>query len=435
MKIVEVKSLGLQQTYSPEMASKQHNYITASSNAIHKNSHSVAYSLVAYRCLYLKTYYPSEWWATVMSRCDRKKLTRFMEVARSENVKFGIFDPNHLTDGFVVLKNDKGEDYVSPGLLGVKGVKSKAQQYAGIGNYQNIDEFIEAKGKHKTTMERLIKLGTFTRFKGHENIKATWMWYQYQYSKDSKIRADIKELLLTRQNWNDQTIKEEIERQAKEFKLLYPKRKIPTKILNWKPKPDDSRDNILALYKDDYSIKELLEFEKEYLGYYLRSPLDMYKLNGLTIANAKKTYKNAGDDKTILFIECVVQNAYIGQTKEKKQPFARLVCTDGKATISVFCWNTELDDVVARWYKADVGVDLGDYIDALIKQHRPIEDIYNEISLIYDKYIKYITEKGVKLSVVYNQERSTYSIARMFDKNKGSQIQLLELKDDNVQPV
>jgi DNA polymerase III alpha subunit len=388
-------------------------------------SHSVAYSLVAYRCLYLKTYYPAEWWATVMTRCHRQKLTRFMEVARSENVRFGIFDPNHLTGDFTVLKDNDGSDYISPGLLGVKGVKSKATVYEGKGDFTNIDDFINAKGAHKVTMERLIKLGTFSRMEGHSNIKATWMWYLYAYTKDTKVRSEIKAQLLEVQGWDQNTIREEIERQAKEYRILYPKRnKIPTKILNWKPKPNDDRESVMKLVVNDYTLSELLAFEKDYLGYYLRSPLDMYKLSGLTISSAKKYFKNnAGAEsyKTIARIECVVQNAYIGQTKDKKSTFARLAITDGKLTASVFCWEKELDDIVAQWYHKENSIDLLFVVGKLMSEGKE-EEATQFYSDVYDSYLKYITSKGVKISVVYNEQRSTYSIA------KRTPITFLELR-------
>ena len=78
-------------------------------------------------------------------------------------------------------------------------------------------------------------------------------------------------------DWPDHLVQQERNRQIEAYKALYPKRnKIPTKIMNWKLKLDDSRDKIMALYPEDYSQAEMLWFEKEYLGYYWHSPMTIF---------------------------------------------------------------------------------------------------------------------------------------------------------------
>ena len=48
------------------MRSKYHNYLTSTNNeVIHQNSHAVGYINISYRCLWLKTHFPAEWWAAV----------------------------------------------------------------------------------------------------------------------------------------------------------------------------------------------------------------------------------------------------------------------------------------------------------------------------------------------------------------------------------
>lgn len=322
MKIVKLTSLGEMRTYSPQMAAPYHNYIL--NNKVHANSHAVAYCLIAYRCLWLKAHYPAEWWATVMSWCDTKKLDRFMNSARSEDVKFGNIDVKRLSKNFTVV-----DGVVTPGLLGIKKVgESLAAPYIDDQDqhYESIDDFIEKRGKkhepkpgvtptkpkpnstNKVIMERLIKLGAFRHI--HENARATWLWYSYFYGDmdngtikkefpelyipELNINKTIEKILLDRQ-WNEKTIEAEKMRQIAEFKAMYPKRnKIPAKIANFKPviaKAQTLRDTVMAMVKD-YTITDLLAFEKEYLGYYWHSPTERYDLNKAnSIANAKKVYK------------------------------------------------------------------------------------------------------------------------------------------------
>lgn len=380
MKIISTRSLGVKRVYSPEMAGNQHNYITQNSKAVHKNSHSVSYCLMALRCLWLKAHFAPEWWASVMSGCHRDKLIRYMGVARFEGwkpteitdlgtfksdvkVKSVIFDTlnvNNLTSDFTVTGNS-----VNQGMVGIKGIGETASAtFQGISNCSNIDEFIEAKnGKDKIVLERFIKLGAFKNIPGHHNSKALWTYYQYKYCSGKEITAlkkEIKAKLLAADGWDEEKIKAEIERQIFEYKAAYPKRlKIPPKITNWKPVVED--DSCMAVLKvlnnePDFSLSEVLRFEMEYFGYYLHSPLDLYYIGGnSSIDNAKKT-KSAK-------IEAVVTNFEFAVTKKGKQ-YGRLKISDGVQECLVMIWTNELSIQEAENLVAGAGISLNvDYDD------------------------------------------------------------------------
>lgn len=319
-------------------------------------SHCVSYILVALRALYLKSNFAPEFWATIMSDCHPDKLVKFMGIARAEGwtptevtrlgtvpipddistVAFDTLNVNNLTVNFTADGNS-----VNQGLIGIKGIgENAADQFAGELQFTDIDDFIEKKGqKSKTVLERLIKLGAFNNVPGHENSYALWQYYQYRYcsGKDiTQLRKEIRQMLLERDGWNDQTIKMEIERQTEEYFRVYPNRKkLPTKISNWKPKPNDTRENIMALFADKkFSLREILEFEKEYLGYYVHSPLDLYNINGhYTIDNAR-----AGGDAPL---EAIITQCEIATTKAGKD-YARIIISDGIQDALVLMWNTEL---------------------------------------------------------------------------------------------
>jgi len=359
MKIIACRSLGVRQTYSPEMKSSQHNYITAQSSAVHRNSHGVSYCLVAHRCLWLKAHFAPEWWASVMSDCHPDKLVRYMGVARSEEwiptditysgkrvddkttgVKFGPTNIENLTVDFTVTGN-----VVNQGLIGIKGIGDKAAAiFQGKGKYRNIDEFVQsAEGRQsKTVIERFIKLGAFRHI--HPNSKALWEWYQYKYCKSgqkmTKLRNDIRSKLLEREEWTPQKIKDEIARKIAAYKDKFPKRnKIPSSITNWKPKPEDSRERVMALYEDDFTIEEKLEFQKQFLGYWIDSPLDVYQCSGrCTIANAKDTAKHGNGD---VVIEGIIVDVEEGMTKNNK-PYLKIFITDGIQRALIFVWSNEL---------------------------------------------------------------------------------------------
>lgn len=339
-------------------------------------SHSVSYTLVALRCLWLKAHFAPEFWAAVMSDCHPDKLVRYMGIARSEgwqptditklgkcecpdNVKTVTFDTlnvNNLTSNFTVTNNA-----VNQGMIGIKGIgENAASQFEGRTEFGDIDEFIEKKGgKSKTVLERFIKLGAFKYVKGHENSFALWMYYQYKYcsGKDiTKLRHKIKADLLETQGWNELAIEEERERQISEYKKAYPnRRKIPDKFYNWKPKPDDARENVMDLFKDEnFTLEEVLGFEKEYLGYYLHSPLDLYDIEGnCTIDAAKDSASTGGDPK----LEVVIVDLEFRQTKTGKD-FARLTVSDGIQDALVFIWGTELSIQRAECLVVGTGVQM-----------------------------------------------------------------------------
>lgn len=338
-------------------------------------SHAVSYCLVAHRCLWLKAHFAPEFWAAVMSDCHSDKLVRYMGIARSEKwfpteitysgkhvpeerangVTFDTLALGNLTKRFTVTN-----DSVNQGLIGIKGIgETAAQRYEGRGEYTDIDDFIEKHGgKDKSVIERFIKLGAFKYLPGHENVKATWDWYRYKYcsGKDiTQLRREVKAQLLIKDGWNEQTIDEERQRLASEYRLQYPKRrKIPDKLKNWKPKPDDRREKVMALTTEDFELSEILEFEKLYLGYYLHSPLDLYKITGQgTIESAKDVARTGGD----VILEVVIVDIDFGVTRTGSE-FTKFIVSDGIQQALVLMWSNEMAIQDARNLTPGTGVQM-----------------------------------------------------------------------------
>lgn len=342
-------------------------------------SHAVSYCLVALRCLWLKAHFAPEWWAAVMSDCHPDKLVRYMGIARAEgwrptditrfgkcecpdDIKTVIFDTlnvTNLTSSFTVTNN-----VVNQGMIGIKGIgENVAVQFEGRSDFEDIDDFIEKKGgKKKTVLERFIKLGAFKYVPGHENSYSLWMYYQYKYctGKDiTVLRKEIKEKLLEKEGWDEKAIEEERKRQIAEYRSAYPnRRKIPDKFYNWKPKPNDSRENVMSLFSDsEFSLEEVLGFEKDYLGYYLHSPLDLYDIEG------ECTIERAKDDATTgseLKLEVVITDLEFKETRTGKE-YARLQVSDGIQTAMVFIWGTEL--AIQRPENLVVGTGVSMFVD------------------------------------------------------------------------
>lgn len=325
-------------------------------------AHATAYVVVAYRCLWLKAHFPAEWWAAVMSDCDNERLARYMGYARADTVKFGGFDIDKLSKKFTVVGG-----MVAPGITSIKGVGNTADEIVeSKQTYTDIDDFVTKNGRSKIICEALIKLGAFD--KKHANKKATWTWYQYAYGSDDDSKQ-TKKFVKCAFGWPKEEIAKERERQLAEYFAQYPNRKtIPPKLKNWLPKTpfkrnsytmpeviseemyllakniEPTREQVMALVKHDYDLKELLGFEKQYLGYHFHSPLDMFKHTGdHTIAKARTTG----------ILEGVIDKC----TKRKKQTeFAEVVVTDGLETVRVMVWSDELANNGGDIFQEGIGV-------------------------------------------------------------------------------
>jgi DNA polymerase III subunit alpha len=316
-------------------------------------SHSVAYSIVTFQCLYLKIHFPAEWWAAVMTECNPKKLGTYMSAAKLEGVQFGTLDVNSLTHEYSV-RNGR----VISGLMSIKGIGVKASQEISAvqGPFTDIDDFVARCGKKKKVLERLIKLGAFDAL--HRNRRGLWSYYQYKYaSNNSALKKAVENYFM----WEDSKIEEERERQIREYRAQYPKKKvIPKKILNWKPKIEVTRDQIIDMF-DDYSPADRLGLEKELLGYYWTSPLDMFITEGHNIEEAKSRGIIEG------VIDCVMEKR--AQKRDFKFYVVRI--NDGLQMADVTVW----------------------------------PDIYNST----DPRI-FVSGMGVKMFVDYNEERKNFKI-------------------------
>lgn len=371
-------------------------------------SHAVAYCRVAFQCLWLKSHFPHEWWASVMSYCDAKKLVRYMNVARADLVKFVPMDVNNMSMNFAAVPesprlrhDDFAGGHVMPGLLGLKGIGKKVAmafvpetvapttrysedeqgnlleeaadstpdteeevdgealgveieeeelRLAAAGPVSSLDEFVERKGKNKLLLERLIKLGSFQKFPGHESIRATWEWYRMHYCSGKDITAlkkDVTTALQELDGWTEEAITAERERQVAAYKSTFPKRnKIPKKISDWKPTPEVTLERFKLIFPKDYALKELLDFETTFLGYHLHSPLDQYVKRGGCSVSEARSYGT---------LECVISDFTHTKTKTDK-PMCRLTVTDGVQTVPVMIWNDELANLDTAVIKRGLGV-------------------------------------------------------------------------------
>ncbi len=298
-------------------------------------SHATAYAIIAYRSLYLKAHFAPEFWASILTFCHPDKLIKYIGVAKYEGVKFRPLMVGHLSDKFVV---DSALN-VYPSLAMVAGIgKSAARNYSmNGGQCSDIDDFVIKYNKSKSVIERLIKLGAFDHI--HNNRKALWMWYLYKYSSKNPESDEARKMITDHFMWPEDKLIEERARQKEAFQKQFPKKRVPIKILNWKPQighnhARPTRDEVFNLI-EDFSLKEKLQFEKKFLGVYWSSPMDLY------------LHKPSNDfagvrEEGVSFVDAVVESVSKGQTK-KGIKYTNYSITDGKESNVVKVWKDAAD--------------------------------------------------------------------------------------------
>ena len=141
-------------------------------------SHTVAYSMLAYRMAYLKTHYPHEFMASMMTgeAGDSSKITRYRteckKLAEFLEVEINLLPPdvNSSRREFTVDGND-----ICFGLVAVKGVGDNAidaivearEQGGSFRSLQDFCERVDTKQVNKRAVESLILSGAFDSLEGH----------------------------------------------------------------------------------------------------------------------------------------------------------------------------------------------------------------------------------------------------------------------------
>ena len=156
-------------------------------------SHSTCYSLLSFQTAYLKTHYPSEFMAAVLSRnlSDIKKITLFMDECKRMGMNVMGPDVNESHIKFFVTKNGN----IRFGLEAIKGVGESAakeiiDEKSNNGPFIDIYDFVSRvnlQTVNKRNLEALAYAGAFDCF-------PDIMRHQY-FLNDNKDSSFIEKLL------------------------------------------------------------------------------------------------------------------------------------------------------------------------------------------------------------------------------------------------
>ena len=168
--ILEIIPAGYAHTYDLTVT-ENHNYL-ANGFVVH-NSHSVAYSLVAYQTAYLKAHYPAEFMAAVLSNVsgDTRKFISTLDEARRLGLRPQPPSVTHSKGNFSVDKDGT----VHFGLSSVKGVARVAVDHIMAirdkhGPAKSLFEFLkraDLRILNRKSLESLASVGALDKFGEH----------------------------------------------------------------------------------------------------------------------------------------------------------------------------------------------------------------------------------------------------------------------------
>jgi DNA polymerase-3 subunit alpha len=233
-------------------------------------SHSAAYAWVSYQTAYLKTFYPHEFMAGLMS-CDQDNtdnIVKFIGEARSMGLAVARPDINESAADFTVVPGPDGQKVIRFGLGAVKGVGQGAVEAvievrSKDGPFVSLYEFcrrVDSLKCNRRVIEALVKAGAFDGLATAGGLHRARLFA---------------------------TIEAAMERGAQDQR---DRRSGQTSLFGLMEAPKgNSADGGPETYPDveEWPAKELLAFEKEALGFYISGhPLDRYRADLKRYANA-----------------------------------------------------------------------------------------------------------------------------------------------------
>lgn len=137
-------------------------------------SHAAAYSMIAYHTAYLKTHYPAEFMAALMTLDlhDTDKLTLYSQELRKMNIALLPPNINYSKPYFAVEEQENGKKAIRYALAGLKGVGYQAMhdlvtEREATGKFKDLHDFIQrvnAQSFSRKQLEVLTAAGAFDLF-------------------------------------------------------------------------------------------------------------------------------------------------------------------------------------------------------------------------------------------------------------------------------
>lgn len=350
-------------------------------------SHSAAYALIAYWTAYFKVNYPVETYAALMSSMDHiDNIAYYVQDAKQHKIKILPPDVNTPNNSFVIQ-----DDQIRFSLSGIKNIGTafvdklilERKENGIYKNYENFVNRTKKIGLNKKTLQSLILSGSLDSLSGNRKQKNQGIEKVLDFAERNSKEDDIQQMNLFGSG-----------------------------------KPILNRFNFENL--EEYNLTEILDFEKEFLGFYLSAhPLDefknfikAYRLRDISEINAENIVHHVKSYGIIRGVRKIV-------TKKEERIMALFNLEDYSDSISVTVFPNEFEK----------------YLD-LIQEGRAI---YIEAALQLDSFNgkekKKLILKSISPLDMINSKASfkCYFLVEEDDKDKFNRLkQIIESHPGNI---
>ncbi len=280
-------------------------------------SHSAAYAMITFQTAWLKTYYPQEFMAALLTseKDNTDKVVKYIDEAKRMKIFLGAPNINYSQLEFSAINKD-GQDQILFGLGAIKGVGEAAVESIlearREGEFKDIQDFInriEPQKVNKRVIECIIKAGGLDSF-GYSRralIEQVEMMVETA-KKSSSLQKDAQ------------------------FSLFGDDDEVMTVELSLKN-------------MEEFELKSLLEFEKDTLGFYVSGhPLDNFReqIDAINYTLSSEV-ENIADGSSAIFIGKVEE--ITKKMSKKGSPFGLVSLMDFHGNIEMMLFFDKLEQL------------------------------------------------------------------------------------------
>jgi DNA-directed DNA polymerase III PolC len=465
-KVITIKYLGEEECYDVMMENPNNNFVINDGIIVHNSyafnkAHAAAYSVIAYWGMYLKVYYPTEFYYALMNKeNDMAEILRYVIVSRKAGVDVQIADINFADINFKI-KDDKT---IISGLADIKGCGIKAsneivtnQPYSSL---RNMVDKVNRRQVHKGVITSLVKAGALRsmypnigalleevnydnrkeRNTGELIIKPVWEWMLMLSEEDGNLLY---------KNWENKLGNMDEEQQVKIMSQVCP---IPP----YKHKIEYYDGTIRKIMKDRKNLELYIQPDENYDNELEFSESGLHRNKGIfigTLVDIK--YNNVGDfhkeepDSQ--------EKKRIGWGKRYSNLNIENVLGIKRVNVDIYTFPTYRQVIdkglqtpvliigsVLKWSEviyADIIIDL-DHFREIMEMKLPIKQRYNEL-LPQEKYLlKHPTTfhnkemksnlKNIKFDITKGTRQVIVLVTRVKNHwtKKGKKMMFIELEDE-----
>ncbi len=301
----------LKNGYNSDLAEDIYNLILKFADYGFNKSHAAAYALIAYQTAYLKTNYPVEFMAAIMTvyYANSDKIALYIADCRRMGIELLPPDINESENHFTVV----GDKKIRFGLAAVKNVGQgaidsivAARQEKPFISLRDFASRVDLRLCNRKVLESLIKCGAFDSLGGHRA--------QYLAAVDDSLSQ------------GQATQRERDNGQISMFSLM--DSSVQEEMLH------DTLHEI-----EPFNDRERLSLEKEILGLYISGhPLEPYRpiLEGLKSMTRCAELGEVGDNKHVKVGGIIVEVSRYFTKKKQEMAFVRLEDLTGSVELVVF---------------------------------------------------------------------------------------------------